>query len=145
MKKNNGMKKYIFLFFPILIFCFSTLAQKHSKPSAGTTGDWKYLGTVQARHTTDHDAFIIRGPYDYFRKLKFKVTDAPLNIKRMIVRYDDGGLPENIDIRHNIPKGGESRIIDLAGRKRKLKQVDFWYETIGMLNGKADLSLFGIK
>jgi hypothetical protein len=139
------MRKYILLLLSVFLICQTAPAQRQSKPGPGSTGDWKFLGTVQARHTSDHDAFFIRGPYDYFRKLKFKVTDAPLYITRMIVRYDDGGLPENIDVRHNIPKGGESRIIDLSGRKRKLKQVDFWFETKGMLNGKADLSLFGIK
>ncbi len=85
------------------------------------------------------------GPYDYFRKLKFKVTDAPLNMIRMVVRYDDGGLPENIEIRFNIPKGGESRAIDLKGGRLKLKAIDFWYDTKGFLNGKADVTLFGQK
>ncbi len=66
-------------------------------------------------------------------------------MQRMIVRYDDGGLPENIDIRFNIPEGGESRLIDLKGGRRKIKSVDFWYETKGFLNGRADLTLFGMK
>jgi hypothetical protein len=62
----------------------------------------------------------------------------------MVVRYDDGA-PENIDVRANIPKGGESREIGLKGGKRKLKSVDFWYDTKGFLNGKADVTLLGIK
>jgi hypothetical protein len=75
----------------------------------------------------------------------FKFTDSPLNITKMIVRYDDGGIPENIETRFEIPKGGESRVIDLKGQKRKIKTVEFWYETKGFLNGKADLTLFGMK
>ncbi len=63
----------------------------------------------------------------------------------MIVTYDDGGLPEKIDIRFNIPEGGESRIIDLRGGKRKIRTVEFWYKTSGILNGRANLTLFGIK
>ena len=77
--------------------------------------------------------------------LKFKVTDAPINMMRMIVRYDDGGAPENIDLRFNIPQGGESRVIDLRGGRRKLKSVEFWYDTKGILNGRADVTLFGLK
>jgi hypothetical protein len=103
------------------------------------------LGTTQARHSADHDVIYIKGPYDYFRRLKFKVTDSPLNLQRMVVRYDDGGAPEKIDVRYNIPKGGESRVIDLRGGKRKLKSVEYWYDTKGLLNGKADVTLFGIK
>jgi hypothetical protein len=120
-------------------------AQQVSRPRMGTAGSWRILGTTQAKFSADHDAIIIKGPFDYFRKLKFKVTDAPLNMIRMVVTYDDGGLPENIAIRHNIPQGGESRVIDLKGGRRKLKSVQFWYDTKGFLKGKADVTLFGIK
>ncbi len=119
--------------------------QQAVRPTPGGIGSWKLLGTVQAKHTADHDAISVAGPYDYFRKLKFKVTNAPLNMQRMIVRYDDGGLPENIDVRFNIPQGGESRLIDLKGGRRKIKSVEFWYDTKGFLNGRANLTLFGLK
>ena len=141
------MKK-IHVLLPAILLLFSCTAvhsQQVSQPRAGAKGTWRILGTTHANHTADHDAIYIKGPYDYFRRLKFKVTDAPLNMQRMIVRYDDGGAPENIELRNNIPKGGESRVIDLRGGKRKLKSVEFWYDTKGFLNGKADVTLFGIK
>ena len=133
-----------FLFAFILISSDSN-AQKVAKPRPGAAGTWRLLGTTYANHSADHDMIIVAGLYDYFRRLKFKVTNAPLNLQRMIVRYDDGGLPEKIDIRYNIPKGGESRVIDLRGGKRKIKSVEFWYDTKGFLNGKAAVTLFGIK
>jgi hypothetical protein len=130
----------------VLIILFITAdAQQVSRPRAGATGTWRVLGTTQAKFTADHDVIIVAGPYDFFRKLKFKVTDAPLNLQRIVVRYDDGGLPEKIDVRYNIPQGGESRVIDLKGGKRKLKSVEFWYDTKGILKGRADVTLFGIK
>ncbi len=130
----------------VLIFITSSLlyAQQY-RPASGGPGSWRLLGTVQAKHTADHDVIIVAGPYDFFRKLKFKVTNAPLNMQRMIVRYDDGGAPENIDLRFVIPQGGESRLIDLKGGRRKIKAVDFWYDTKGFLNGRANLTLFGMK
>ncbi len=129
----------------ILMCAIAANAQQVSHPRAGATGTWRLLGTTHARHTADHDVITVAGPYDFFRKLKFKVTDAPLNMIRMVVTFDDGGLPENIDVRYNIPKGGESRIIDLKGGKRKLRTVQFWYDTKGFLNGQADVTLFGMK
>jgi hypothetical protein len=63
----------------------------------------------------------------------------------MVVRYDDGGAPENIEVWYNIPKGGEIRVIDLRGGKRKLKSVEYWYDTQGLLKSRADLTLFGLK
>ena len=130
----------------ILFLSFTEVqAQMVSQPRAGGVGTWRLLGHTQAKFSADHDAIYIAGPYDFFRRLKFKVTDAPINMVRMIVRYDDGGAPENIDIRFNIPQGGESRIIDMRGGRRKLKSVEFWYDTQGILNGRADVTLFGLK
>ncbi|WP_443937403.1 hypothetical protein [Pedobacter sp. MW01-1-1] len=142
------MKRVVIIIFLALgsfsFFAQNVHAQKVVRPRGGAVGSWRVLGTTHAKHSADHDAIIVAGPYDYFRKLKFKVTDAPLNLQRMIVRYD-GGAPENIETRFEIPKGGESRIIDLRGGKRKLKSVEFWYDTKGFLNGQADVTLLGMK
>jgi hypothetical protein len=144
------MKKMSMRTFSLILFCLAVLGSARgqaviSQPRAGNVGAWRLLGSVQARFTADHDVIYVAGPYDYFRRVKFKVTDAPLNLVRMIVRYDDGGAPENIDVRYNIPQGGESRVIDLRGGRRKLKSVEFWYDTQGILNGRADVTLFGLK
>ncbi|MBU3743067.1 MAG: hypothetical protein FGM61_00780 [Sediminibacterium sp.] len=116
-----------------------------STPRAGMVGEWRYLGTVNARFTADHDAIVVQGPYDFFRKIKFKVTGAPINLIRLIVTYDDGGLPEKIDTRFTIPAGGESRVIDLAGNRRKIRSIEFWYDTKGVLQGRANVSVVGQK
>ena len=132
----------------VLLLLFANDLQAQTivrQPRPGVAGTWRLLGTVQARLVADHDKIIVAGPYDHFRRINFKVTGAPLNIERMIVTYDDRGLPEKIENRFNIPEGGESRIIDLSGGKRKIRTVEFWYKTNGILNGRANLTLFGIK
>ena len=120
-------------------------AQKVVQPNAGAAGQWKLVGQTHADHGADHDTIVVKGPFDNFRRIKFKVTDAPLNMLRMVVVYDNG-QPDNIDIRQNIPKGGESRVIDLKGiGKRSVRRIDFWYDTKGFLSGKADVTVFGMK
>jgi hypothetical protein len=121
-----------------------SFGQTIKKAKPGKAGSWQILGTVQAKFTADHDAIIVVGPFDNFRKIKFKVTNAPLKMVRMTVTYGNG-TTEKIDTRFNIPKGGESRIIDLKGGSRKIKRVDFWYETKGLVNGRANVTLFGRK
>jgi hypothetical protein len=150
MKNNNNMNSKNFL--RVLAFAFTLLlsfpevqAQQVAKPKPGNNGSWRYLGTISANSSGDHDAIIIKGPYDYFRRLKFKVTDSNIEIREMLVRYDDRAAPERIEVRQQIPKGGESRVIDIRGGKRKLKSVEFWYKDKGFMNGKADVSLYGIK
>jgi hypothetical protein len=93
----------------------------------------------------DHDVIVVAGPYDFFRKLKFKVVDSDIEMRYILVRYDDGGAPERIETAFNIPQGAESRVLELKGGKRKLKSVEFWYRDKGLFNGKADVMLYGIK
>jgi len=88
---------------------------------------------------------VVKGPYDNFRRIKFKVTGAPLNIRRLIVTYDNGA-PDRLDVRERIEQGGESRAIDLRGvGQRSLRQIEFWYDTAGVLRGRADVTVFGMK
>ena len=125
--------------------CGPARAQKVVHPNAGAAGTWKLIGQTHADHGADHDTIIVKGPYDNFRKIKFKVTDAPLNMQHMVVTYDNGA-PDKIEIRQNIAQGGESRVIDLRGvGKRSMRRIDFWYDTQGFLKGKADVTVFGMK
>jgi hypothetical protein len=132
----------------MLSFCIliAAKAQHHDNNLPNNAlGNWRLLGSVSAGHSGDHDVINVTGPSDYYRKLKFKVTNSPLTMNKMVVTYDDHGAPENIDTRTDIPKGGESREIDLKGGKRKIRNVQFWFDTKGFLNGKAEVTLFGLK
>jgi hypothetical protein len=118
---------------------------KISHPRAGAAGQWRAIGQVSANLVADHDEIIVRGPFDNFRRIKFKVTDAPLDLVRLVVTYDNGE-PDRIDTRFRIPKNGESRVIDLRGAgKRSIRKIEFWYDTAGVLRGKADVTVFGMK
>ena len=111
--------------------------QKVVQPNAGAAGTWKLIGQTHADHGADHDTIIVKGPFDNFRKIKFKVTDAPLNMQHMVVTYDNGA-PDKIEIRQNIAQGGESRVIDLRGiGKRSVRRIDFWYDTQGLPEGQG--------
>jgi hypothetical protein len=142
MKKLNQLNALKFIF--LIAFTTIALAFKPASSSDPVFDNWRELGRVKAGHNGDHDRIDVNGPHDSYRRLKFKVENSALNMKKMVVTYDDG-KPENIDVRNNIPKGGESRAIDLKGGKRKLKSVEFWFDTQGVLNGKAEVILYGSK
>jgi hypothetical protein len=114
-------------------------------PRAGATGAWRLIGTTEAGFSADHDTIAVAGPFVDFRRIKFKVTGADLTLNRLVITYESG-QPHNMAVRQNIPEGGESRQIDLpsAGRRR-IRRNDFWYDTKGLLKGKAKVTLFGIK
>jgi hypothetical protein len=123
----------------------SIQAQKVVVPHAGAVGQWKVIGTVTANFTADHDSLVVKGPFDNFRKIKFKVTGAALNLHRLVVVYDNGE-PDKLDVREDIAQGGESRPIDLRGiGQRSVRRIDFWYDTKGTMRGKASVTVFGQK
>jgi hypothetical protein len=141
--------KYLRLILVIAAAVISALtapgfAQRVVTPRGGSPGSWRVIGTVEANFSADHDTLIVRG-FDDFRRIKFTVTNAGLNLQRLVVVYENGE-PERIDVRANIPRGGESRQIDLRGAgKRRIRSIDFWYDTKGILNGKAHVTVFGMK
>ena len=96
------------------LLAFQVCAQKVVQPKPGNPDSWRLLGTTHANHSADHDVIVVKGPFDNFRKIKFKVTDAPLELRRLVVTYDNGE-PDKLEVREDISKGGESHAIDLKG------------------------------
>jgi hypothetical protein len=119
-------------------------AAEVARPRPGAPGQWVQIGRVSASHQADHDRIVVQGRFDDFRRLKFSVKDAPLKLRRVVVTYDRGGA-EKLEVRDDIRKGGETRAIDLNGGQRSLRSIEFWYETKGWLNGKADVTAWGLR
>ena len=120
-------------------------AQTVVKPRPSPPGSWTLIGTTEANFSADHDSIIVRGPFDNFSKIMFKVTDAPLTMHRLVVTYENGE-PDEIPVRQKIKKGGESREIDLKGvGRRGIRRIDFWYETRGGRGERAEVTVFGKK
>jgi len=132
------------LAFLSLVVDSSLEAQAVSRPRAGRAGAWRLIGTVHADFVRDHDVIHVVGPFDQFRKIKFFVKDAPVDISRLLVTYDNGDK-QNVETRFTIPKGGESRVIDLNGYKRSIRTIEFWYDTRGRGQGRAEVTVYGIK
>jgi hypothetical protein len=119
--------------------------RKARAPRAGRAGQWRLIGQLEVGFTADHDEILVRGPFDDFRRVKFAVTGAPVNIDRMVVTYDNG-IPDELPVRDRIREGGESRTIDLRGAgKRSIRKIAFWYDTAGVLRGRAKVTIFGMK
>ena len=150
MKKHFTLSLFLALF--LLAPVMEVLAQTTPKPAAQTTtkpaaqaSTWEAIGTVKAaRMGGDHDMVTVPEPLYHYTKLKFKVTDAPLNIKKMVITYDNGET-QTISNKYEIKKGGESNIIDLKAGTQKLKSVELWYDTQGLAKGKANVTVMGMR
>lgn len=105
-------------------------------------GRWEKLGERKVDRAMDHDKILVGAGEGTFTKLKIIVRHSGLNLHKMVVHYGNGEDQE-LAVREDIPRGGESRVIDLSGNKRVIRSVDFWYDTKGLLNDKTVVELWG--
>ena len=84
----NNVRRLLVSSMALALLAGSALAGDNDKHDGGRDGSWEKLGKVTATHSADHDKIKVEGRNDDFRKLKFKVTDSPLNMHKVVVTYD---------------------------------------------------------
>ena len=126
-----------------LVFIFSQSFTSADLPVPVDQGPrWEKLGQRTVNRRLDRDEIVVTAREGAFTAIKFRVRNSGINMHRLVVHYRNGEKHE-VALRNNIPAGGESRVIDLPGRKRIIKKVVFWYDTKGIINDKAVISLWG--
>jgi hypothetical protein len=134
--KKLIMKKYVSI---LMLFVFVITTAFHS-----STNNWKFIGDKMVGFGVDHDVIVTGNTNDDFRKLKLKITSGPLKVYDMKVHFDNGSV-QDVSLRTHIRQGGESRVIDLDGGLRHISKIEFWYETKGILKGRARVAVWGSK
>jgi hypothetical protein len=121
----------------------SAFAQKPAVVLSQEPG-WHKIGEVTASFKMQNESITVLGA-DEFTAIKLRVTDAPINIERLQVFYEDGES-EEVDLRNELAAGSETRVIDLKGSNKELSKVAFTYKTLPNYEGdKADVELYGYK
>ena len=105
-------------------------------------GDWVLLGQRTVTDRADHDVIAVSGARGDFRSIKLTVQRASVDFHRVVVHYGNG-TKQDIELRHTIPAGGETRAIDLSGGDRVIKRVEFWYDANTFRGRRAVVRLFG--
>ena len=127
----------LWLFLPLVLL--TLLSFRSGIPAQGT---WELLGTRLVNYGLDRDEIMVTAAEGQFTALKFKVKRGPMNLHKVVVHFGNGESQE-IETRHQLKAGGETRVIDLPGNTRIIKKVVFWYDTKNMANRKAVLALLG--
>ena len=126
MKKN-----LVLLFLAFIAFVSTSNAQ-----------NWDKLGTRVVNYGLDRDVIHVGANDGGFTKLKIEVRGGAVNMHRLVVEYGNGEKDE-IELRHNFTKGSESRVIDLNGSKRIIKDITFIYDTKNRARRRAVVTVFG--
>ena len=103
---------------------------------------WEKLGRRQVNRAVDRDEILVTAREGVFTAVKLRIRNSGINMHRMVIHFRNG-QPQEITLRNNLPAGGETRVIDLDGRRRIITKVVFWYDTQGLINDKAVVELWG--
>lgn len=137
------MKTYIAILAAFLFLTpYLSQAQNGRKRAAAATGDWVQLASKTVNFNTDRD-YVYPSGNDWYTKIYFKVTEAPIQINSIIVHFENDETPFNVSIRSKIQEGGQSRVIDLPAGQRRIKKIELSYETLGSNRGRANIAVWG--
>lgn len=104
--------------------------------------EWSHLGDKHVDGKSDHDKISLGKSEGYFRQLQIRVADAPVSFSRVLVHFGNG-TDEDLVFREVIAPGGSTRAMDLRGRRRIIKSVEFWYEKADWGSTRPTVSLYG--
>jgi len=107
-----------------------------------TAQSWTNLGSAKVNGYVDHDQILVTAMEGDFTAIKLFVENAGIQFERVVVTFGNGGKEEMI-LRDFIPAGGETRVMDLRGRDRVIRKVDFYYKSNPNTKKKAKVVLFG--
>ncbi len=103
---------------------------------------WIHLGDKHVDGKSDHDKISIGRSEGSFRQLQIRVEKAPVNFQRVVVHFGNGA-DEELQFRELIATGEQTRAIDLRGRNRIIKSVEFWYEKVNWGKDRPTVRLYG--
>ncbi|MGL4992653.1 MAG: hypothetical protein ACRC6R_00740 [Bacteroidales bacterium] len=105
-------------------------------------GNWEKLGERKVQFKSEKDVIKCSSKKSY-TKFKIRVNDAPIEFDQVVVNFANGDS-QDVKLRSQIPSGGESRVIDLVGNKRIIKDITFKYRSKkGHKGGKATVEVWG--
>ncbi len=139
------MKKVLTFILLAIVASFGTAkSQQTAVVNSDTTG-WYKIGEVVVDFQRDKDEILVLGA-DKFKSIKFKVTDAPMELKDLEIFYESGDK-QDVKVDGSIKAQGESRVIDLeGGETRSIKKITFVYKTLPNSNDvNAHVEVWGLK
>jgi hypothetical protein len=110
--------------------------------AAGKLQGWELLGERQVTDGLDHDVIQVTAAKGPFKSLQVRVRGHAVQFRDMQIHFGDGSV-QNVELRNVIPAGGESRVIDIDGKDRVIRSVEFTYDAQTHRGKKALVRLFG--
>jgi hypothetical protein len=123
----------------LVVLAFTSLLV--SCVSVGGGGGWELLGRKDVSFLVDRDTVDVGRAEGRFRELKFVVEGAPVEMYEVRVVFGDGG-EFRPPTRLHFAENSVSRTIDLPGRGRIIRKIDFVYRKTSGLFRQATVSVY---
>jgi hypothetical protein len=137
------MKKVAVFLIAFVAYAQAALAQEPAVVVSDKPG-WHKIGEVKADFKTESESISVMGK-DEFKSIKLKVTDAPINIDKVVVYYENDHTQE-LPVVGALSAGNESKVYDLEYPSEEIKKVSFTYRSEPNYKGdKAHVELYGLK
>lgn len=124
------------------IACGAILALTACASTPGPAGTWVRLGERTVTDRLEGDRIMVGAARGEFREIKLLVHRAPVDFYEVVVLYANGDR-QQVSIRRTIDPGDETRAIDLQGRYRTIRAVEFLYDANTMRGRTATVRLLG--
>jgi hypothetical protein len=96
--------------------------------------NWVAIGERTVSDKADHDAIEVGADRGSFTAIRFDVLRHAVDFHRVVIRFRNGD-DQKIELRHSIPAGGSSRVIDIDGTNRVIRSIEFWYDAKTLRRG----------
>ncbi len=137
------MKKLLIIFITIVGFSQLAFAQDPAIIVSSKPG-WHKIGEVKADFTKENESIIVIGN-DKFKAIKLKISEAPIEISKVVVYYDND-LMQEIPTTGLMKPGKETKEYYLQDPAHGITKVMFTYKSQpNMADKKSHVELDGLK
>jgi hypothetical protein len=139
------MKKTLIMMLLAIAVSFGIANAQTPAVMVSDAAGWHKIGEKSVNFKTERDEISVIGS-DRFSTIKFKVTEAAINLVSLEITYESGDK-QDVKINQAIKTPGESRTIDLkGGSERSIKKIIFVYNTPpNSKDEKAHVEIWGLK
>ena len=108
---------------------------------AALRGDWELLGSRRVSFRAEQDVIGVTAREGLFTAVKLEVEGGNLEMYNVRITFGDGETfsPET---RFVFREGSWSRTIDLPGKARIIRKIEFWYRS-ELKRGRATVRVCG--
>jgi hypothetical protein len=131
---------FVLLTAVLLTGCAPAPAAPQPTPAVAR-GDWELLGARRVSFRAEKDVIGVTAREGLFTAIKLEVEGGTLEMYNVRITFGDGETfsPET---RFVFREGTWSRTIDLPGKARVIRKIEFWYRS-ELKRGRATVRVYG--